>query len=136
MPLGAWSSVLVWLGEGGTCFSFTSGRIEALLGEGKQFGCRGHLGTLGAVWESLGGRSSMPARPGGGGILKGWRKPVGFPFYSNWRSAGLLGEGKRFGHQAGNGLGVFGHPEQCACSTGSGRDPCEGWRIQWGTLRG
>lgn len=105
----------------GRAFLSLPGKIEALLGEGKQFGCRGHLGTLEAVWEPLAGRSSMPARPGGGGILKGWRKPVGFPFHSNWRSSGLLGEGKRFGHQAGNGLGAFGHPEQCACSTG--RDP-------------
>ena len=44
-------------------------------------------------------------------------------FHSNGRSAGLLGDGKRFGQQAGNGLGAIGHPEQCACSTGGGGTP-------------
>ena len=114
--------LLGWESEGRTFLSLP-GRTEVLLGEGKQFGFRCHLGTLGAVWEPLGGRSSMPAWSGWGGILKGWRKPMGFPFHSNWRSAGMLGEGKRFGGQAGNGLGAFGHPEQCACSTGRGRTP-------------
>lgn len=92
--------LLGWESEGCTFLSLP-GRTEVLLGEGKQFGFRCHLGTLGAVWEPLGGRSSMPAWPGGGGIPKGWRKPVGFPFHSDWRSAGLLGEGKRFGAKLG-----------------------------------
>lgn len=63
-------------------------------GEGKQFGFRCHLGTLGAVWEPLGGRSSsMPAWPGGRDPSRVGGSP-GFPFHSNWRSAGLLGRGR------------------------------------------
>ena len=71
--------LLGWEKEGHTSPSLPP-RTEVLLREGKQFGCRSHLGILEVVWEPLGTKSSMPARPGGGGILKGWRKPMGFPF--------------------------------------------------------
>ena len=54
MPLGAWSSVLVWLGEGGTCFSFTSWEDRGTAGGGEAVWVQGPFGHTGSGLGVLG----------------------------------------------------------------------------------
>ena len=54
MPLGAWSSVLVWLGEGGTCFSFTSWEDRSAAGGGEAVWMQGPFGHTRSGLGALG----------------------------------------------------------------------------------
>lgn len=98
MPLGAWSSAPAWLGEGGTHFSFTTPRTEALLGEGKQFGCRSRLGTLGAVWVPR--AACLLGREGEGSSRVGGSQ-WGFPFIPTEGVQGCWGMGRALGDKLG-----------------------------------
>ena len=52
--LGAWSSVFVWLGEGGTCFSFTSWEDRGAAGGGEAVWVQGPFGHTGSGLGVLG----------------------------------------------------------------------------------